>query len=575
MTMTSTPMNNELIAGSDRNHHHREKQSILRNKVILSILITETAERVAYFGFRAILVLYFHNSLQLSESTSIAMFSAVSGLAYFSPLLGALIADSAWGRYLVILRFGTVYSIGLCLITLAAYEASSCSLSVNSDRKECINTDVKGENSHEIITIARLLTGFGLILVCLGTGGIKPCVSAFGADQVVLLDKNPIERRSTTASSSTTKYSHIANEDITDEVLTAITPGILIIESSSRQESDRIREFFNSFYFCINVGALFSFAIVPIIRANYGFGAAFLIPTLFMTVALGVFLSQRKAYKHRKRDSSQPSLFRILKMCSTIVYIKYFQHFISADITASEIEGEKSETTGTTKTEDIIESNEENKTHQERQDAEQVLHLMPLMLFFPIFWTLYDQQGSVWTLQATHLNCHGLEPEQSGFLNPMEIMILIPLFDQIIYPWLDSKGYNIQPLRRMQYGMFLAAVAFFASTLLEFSIQRQPANSISVAWQIPQITILTIAEIFLFMTAIGDGMGAILFASVFRQLNLCVTMIICALCMLFNLALFSMVARNWKPYQPNNLQRLDNNDDGVELNTIVTNREMN
>mmetsp|Transcript_25850 Transcript_25850/g.29594 ORF Transcript_25850/g.29594 Transcript_25850/m.29594 type:complete len:133 (-) Transcript_25850:1078-1476(-) len=119
---------------------------------------------------------------------------------------------------------------------------------------------------------------------------------------------------------------------------------------------------------------------------------------------------------------------------------------------------------------------------------------MPLMLFFPIFWTLYDQQGSVWTLQATHLNCHGLEPEQSGFLNPMEIMILIPLFDQIIYPWLDSKGYNIQPLRRMQYGMFLAAVAFFASTLLEFSIQRQPANSISVAWQIPQITILTIAS---------------------------------------------------------------------------------
>mmetsp|Transcript_37401 Transcript_37401/g.41844 ORF Transcript_37401/g.41844 Transcript_37401/m.41844 type:complete len:89 (-) Transcript_37401:1999-2265(-) len=78
-----------------------------------------------------------------------------------------------------------------------------------------------------------------------------------------------------------------------------------------------------------------------------------------------------------------------------------------------------------------------------------------------------------------------------------------------------------------------------------------------------------------YMTAIGDGMGAILFASVFRQLNLCVTMIICALCMLFNLALFSMVARNWKPYQPNNLQRLDNNDDGVELNTIVTNREMN
>lgn len=110
-------------------------------------------------------------------------------------------------------------------------------------------------------------------------------------------------------------------------------------------------------------------------------------------------------------------------MCSTIVYLKYFQHFISADTTTSEIEGGKSETTGTTKTEDIIESNEENKTHQERQDAEQVLHLMPLMLFFPIFWTLYDQQGSVWTLQATHLNCHGLEPEQSGVCKRFELTI--------------------------------------------------------------------------------------------------------------------------------------------------------
>ncbi|MGK3745643.1 MAG: dipeptide/tripeptide permease [Bacillariaceae sp.] len=183
-------------------------------------------------------------------------------------------------------------------------------------------------------------------------------------------------------------------------------------------------------------------------------------------------------------------------------------------------------------------------------------------------------------------------------------MVFIPLFDRIIYPWLDSKGYNIQPLRRMEYGMFLTAVAFFASTLLEFSIQTQPANSISLAWQIPQITILTIAEIFLnvtgleffyshapdnmqalilavflCMTAIGDGMGAVLFASVFRLLNSAVTMIICAVCMLLNLALFSRVARHWTPYQPNNRHRLENNDnddDGeVELNTIITSREIN
>ena len=183
-------------------------------------------------------------------------------------------------------------------------------------------------------------------------------------------------------------------------------------------------------------------------------------------------------------------------------------------------------------------------------------------------------------------------------------MVFIPLFDRIIYPWLDSKGYNIQPLRRMEYGMFLTSVAFCASTLLEFSIQRQPSNSISLAWQIPQITIITIAEIllnvtgleffyshapdnmqalilavFLCMTAIGDGMGALLFASVFRLLNSALTMIICAVCMLLNLAFFSRVARHWKPYQPNDRRRTENNDNeddyGVELNTIITGREIN
>ena len=395
----------------DDDDDHQGKQSILRNKVILSILITETAERFAYFGFRAVLVLYLHNGLQFSESTSVSLFAAVSGLAYFSPLVGALFADSSWGRYLTILRFGAVYSIGLCLVTFAAYEASSlsCSSAVDGDGdgKECIDINGEEVDDMEILEVARLLSFFGLVLICLGTGGIKPCVSAFGADQVVLVD-------------NTLKYSHVGNEDITES-------------SSDGQEADRIREFFNSFYFCINVGALLSFAIIPIIRANYGFGAAFFIPTICMIAAIGVFLSQRKAYKHRKRNSSQPSLFGILKMCSTIVLTEswYCKYFISTDTTttssssrmtvttaseetSNDIEEKNPGTTDITKIDDIIENNEENHIHKERQDAEQILHIMPLMLFFPIFWMLYDQQGSVWTLQATRLNRHGLEPEQSG-----------------------------------------------------------------------------------------------------------------------------------------------------------------
>lgn len=81
-------------------------------------------------------------------------------------------------------------------------------------------------------------------------------------------------------------------------------------------------------------------------------------------------------------------------------------------------------------------------------------------------------------------------------------MIFIPLFDKILYPWFETKGFDIQPLKRMEYGMFFGAIAFFTSALLEYSIQRGPPNSVSLAWQIPQITILTVAEILLNVTGL-------------------------------------------------------------------------
>jgi dipeptide/tripeptide permease len=467
MTFTETNDNENY----DETPHHQQQQlpkqqhqSIFRNKVILSILVTETAERVAYFGFRAVLVLYFTNGLKFSESTSVSLFASVSGLAYLSPLLGALLADSLWGRYQTIWRFGTVYSIGLCLITLGAYQLGpplpiSCPISMDMNTSDC--GDISNELNHsrdiaqENLLLARSLSFVGLILVCLGTGGIKPCVSAFGADQVVLADSHATRHVSET-SSSTQKYSNVddEDEDLSDLVLeennsTMEAPATKkelsksTNLSSEENKQDYIREFFNSFYFCINVGALLSFALIPIVRAHFGFGAAFFIPTVFMVGALGIFISQRKVYKHRSRDSSQPSLFKTLYMCAAILFAKSDGNYrqinssttssMDRDVPVSTVnhpprvaEDEQPETSMRAKDEDTAESETDVNSTRERRDAEQILHLMPLMLFFPVFWMLYDQQGSVWTLQATRLNRYGLEPEQTGVC-----MCCFPLWMQL------------------------------------------------------------------------------------------------------------------------------------------------
>lgn len=542
------------------------------NRVVIAILVTETAERVAYFGFRAVLVLYFHNGLGLSESVSVSLYAAVSCGAYFSPLVGALLADSSWGRYRTIWTFSTLYTFGLCFVTLGAYHVSSTS--VSDDRTATVTTANQEDGLADAnnLMFEKVATFFGLFLACLGTGGIKPCVSAFGADQIVLRGSDdgwkPYESLPKHSEHSLDFDDSLEQEQI----------------SQGTSTKEEVTRFFNSFYFCINLGALSSFAIIPIIRAYFGFGAAFLVPTIFMSTALLVFLSQRKRYKHRIHDSSQPPLSRVLRTCFTLLRSKQPQHHFPLPTTE-----EKGRTKNSGEPDDKPDVVVSTMDHVVREDAQQVFHLM---LFFPIFWMLYDQQGSVWTLQATHLNLHGLQPEQLQFLNPLEIMILIPLFDQIVYPWLSHHGFDIQPLRRIEYGMGLTVISFLASALLEYFIQTRPPNSVSLGWQIPQITIITVGEIFLnitglelaysqapgnmqasilaiylFMTAIGDGLAALLFATIFSQLSTLVTILVCAMCMTANMIFFHLVVRRWTRYKDLQLAYEENNQ-GLQLGNV-------
>src|SRR3569623_1812580 len=86
---------------------------------VCNILVVEAGERFSYFGFRAILVLYFTH-LQYTDRQAIAFFAYTSCLAYLSPVAGALLADGPLGRYTTILGFGILYVLGLVILTLGA-----------------------------------------------------------------------------------------------------------------------------------------------------------------------------------------------------------------------------------------------------------------------------------------------------------------------------------------------------------------------------------------------------------------------------------------------------------------------
>lgn len=98
-----------------------------------------------------------------------------------------------------------------------------------------------------------------LYLIALGTGGIKPCVSSFGADQF----------------------------DETDEV-----------------EKKKKSSFFNWFYFSINVGALVASSVLVYIQMHVGWGWGFGIPAVAMAIAVMFFFSGTPLYRHQKPGGS-------------------------------------------------------------------------------------------------------------------------------------------------------------------------------------------------------------------------------------------------------------------------------
>lgn len=101
-------------------------------------------------------------------------------------------------------------------------------------------------------------------LIALGTGGIKPCVSTFGADQF----------------------------DETDE-----------------KETVKKYSYFNWFFFSINMGALLGMTVVVYIQVKLGWGWGFGVPTGAMLFSLLVFLAGTKLYRFQKPQGSPLTRF--------------------------------------------------------------------------------------------------------------------------------------------------------------------------------------------------------------------------------------------------------------------------
>lgn len=207
---------------------------------------------------------------------------------------------------------------------------------------------------------------------------------------------------------------------------------------------------FGWFYFAINFGAFGAMLTTPYLLQHYGPAVAFAAPGILMALATLIFWSGRFRYAH-----IPPQGMGFVRQA---------------------LSGEGLKILG---------------------------RLSPIYLFVAMFWALFDQTGSSWVLQAQQLDRelwgYTLLPSQIQAINPLLIMLLVPLFSYGIYP-LFERRILLPPLRKIALGMFVTTLAFALTAWLQMRIDA--GDTPSIAWQLLAYLILTSAEVMVSITCL-------------------------------------------------------------------------
>ncbi|KAG7250927.1 hypothetical protein CRUP_019988 [Coryphaenoides rupestris] len=102
------------------------------------------------------------------DDLATSIYHAFVALCYLTPILGAIVADSWLGKFKTIVYLSVVYTVGQVVMAISAIHDI---------------TDTNYDGIPDNMTVHVSLSMVGLLLIALGTGGIKPCVAAFGGDQ--------------------------------------------------------------------------------------------------------------------------------------------------------------------------------------------------------------------------------------------------------------------------------------------------------------------------------------------------------------------------------------------------------
>ncbi|CAO3665982.1 unnamed protein product [Umbelopsis vinacea] len=404
------------------------------------VILIEFCERFTYYGLSGPFQNYIQNppppsypadtpgALGRGQQTATALNTFFQFWCYITPIIGAIVADQYLGKYRTILVFGCIYITGLLIMTCTSIPSA--------------------------IDSGASFPGFvvALIIIGLGTGGIKSNVSPLVAEQY------------------RSKVPYVQTLKSGERVIV-----------SPRATYQKI---FNMFYWGINVGGLSAIATTEL-EKNVGFWSAYLLPTAMFIPAMVVVVLGRKRYiQTPPRGSIFVEAGRLFRLSW-----KVKGGLDACKPTRLEVENP-----------DLM----QNVTWDDVfvDELKRGLKACVVFCWYPIYWLCYSQMTTNLVSQAGVMWTGNVPNDIMQNIDPLVLIITIPIMDRLVYPGLRRIGIPMGPIFRIFLGFVFAAAAMAYTAGVQSMIYANLPNLISAGIQIPSYILIALSEIFASITGL-------------------------------------------------------------------------
>lgn len=442
-------------------------------KASLFIITIEFSERLSNFGITANVISYLTKVIHQDLKTAAKSVNYWAGVTTMMPLFGGFLADAYTGRFSMVLLSSLVYLLGLSLLTMSQFIPSL---------KPC---DVEGcEKARKIHEVAFFLAMYS---ISLGTGGHKPCLQSFGADQ---------------------------------------------FDDDHAEERKKKLSFFNWWNIALCCGLFLGVTVIVYIEDNVSWGVAILILTITMAVTVATFYLGKPYYRYRLPEGSglTPMLQVLVAAIRKRKLPSPSNPALLYEVPSYKIQGRLlGHTDRLTFLDKAAVLEEEEITNEMKhnpwrlatvtkvEEMKLVLSIIPIWLTSLPFGLCVVQTATFFVKQGATLNRkigHNFEipPASIYSLSAVGMITSVVIYDKILVPFLrratgNERGISI--LKRIGSGLIFSVVTMSVAALVERKRQKIAEEDIdvldgeknvelpmSVFWLAPQFLILGLGDGF-------------------------------------------------------------------------------